>query len=1019
MNNSESEYEKVIIERAKQQGFQYIESDKMYKLRKGNLLETIIIDHLKEFLIRSGNLDNEMISIVIRQLRDLRGQELIQANQLFQKYLSEGIKVFDKIKEKYITVRLFDEKNNILAITNQYVMVSAHPDYEKQKPDMVLYMNGLPISVIELKSPTLESENTLEKAYRQIDNYKLYLPNLFVYNVFNIISDGNITKVGSLTASLSRFQNWRGSDFNSPESYLYKDLLKEEVFIDVMKNYSFYKEANPAIKIIAGYHQYYGVKGMIESVLNAMETDKKGGLFWHTQGSGKSFSMMFFVKNFSQMKPGTTFIVITDRNDLDNQLFSTFKSSSKFIGQKIEQIDSIEELKIQLKNRQQDGVYFSTVQKFTEDVGQLINRENVVVISDEAHRSHNNINGSYEVDLDNMTYKKKYGNAKYLRDAFPQATFIGFTGTPIESDDKSTTSIFGDIVTEYKMNNAERDGVIVPINYESRKAQLQFDLTKLDELDLADQELNDELNAKSSLPGEIKKKINKQIKELRNFISDRDRIAGIVDDLIPHYESRQGLVKGKAMIVAINRHVALTYYQEILKKRPEWKNKMKLVVTNSNKQSDPSELIELAGSSQYRKQLASEFKNENSEFKIAIVVDMWLTGFDVPSLDTLYLDKPIKMHNLMQTIARTNRVYTNKKEGIVKETGLVVDYIGIWTKLGDALAFYSGNKNKNAIIALHDLPQLKDDYLKQLKLIWNNYGLKNLNVDYVKAANDGPYMFNTVDAITSTIYEKKAQNLFVEASKVVSKWVKTVISILKPDEVMQFQLLISARLRLIKIAMDDIDFIGHRNKMLGKLEEAIRYEKTVVIDKVNNSSINLNDILRYVDTIAKDNKALSAMEKKSAIHVLIEEVAKTNMIRAGKLSDELNQLLNKYDSSHITLDELINGLIFIKDEIAIALKDGEEDGLTQQERAFLDIISKPIEQSDYDKEKIKNILDELLVIINNDKLVNKQWAFNSTLVRKTKAHLKKLLRNYNYPPKQREKAQADIIEQIMKTLANR
>ena len=1011
---NESEYEKTVIEYAEAQGFEHMESDKVYTLRRGSLVEVLLRDHLEEFLQKNKELSQDMISEVIRKVSDLKSNGSIEeSNRIFQKYITEGVKVRDKKKQRDITVRLFEKGKNKLVVTNQFLMASNSPKYKNQKPDVILYINGMPISVIELKNPTDERDDTLERAYRQIENYKLYLPSLFVYNIFNIISDGNISKVGSLTASLARYQNWRGSDFNSPESSLFKDLLKEETILKLAENYSFYKEGNPAVKIIAGYHQFYGVQAMIDSVENAMIGDKKGGLFWHTQGSGKSFSMMFFVKNLAKIKPGTTFVVVTDRNDLDNQLFSTFKSSSKFIGQKIEQINSIKELKEEIAGRKQDGVYFSTVQKFTEEIGELIDRDNMIVISDEAHRSHNNVDGKYEIDLENSQYIKKYGSAKYLRDAFPNATFLGFTGTPIETDDRSTSSIFGNIVSEYKMTNAENDGVIVPINYESRQAKLQFDQEKLRELDEEDEKFGDLVMSKSILPTEVKKKRNKFLKELKHFVGDKDRIEGIVQDLVKHYESRCNMIKGKAMIVALNRHVALEYYEQIIRIRPEWKNKVKLVVTTNGQHDDPR-LQELGGSSQDRKKRAIEFKDENSEFKIAIVVDMWLTGFDVPALDTLYLDKPIKMHNLMQTIARTNRVYSNKKEGIIKTSGLIVDYIGIWNKLGEALAFYSGNAEQDEIVALHDLQMLKKDYIKHLLIIWNNYGLDKLGIDTSEASKGGAYMFDAVDSISNTILKNKKQNEFVTGTKTVSKWIKNVVSILEPEEVMLFQLLISARLRMIKLSMDDIDFIGHKDRMLDKLEDAIKYEKTIIIDKVNDNQISLRDILKFVELHSDKNEELNAQEKKSAVRTLIKEVGRINIIKASKLSDELHKLMSKYDSSHITIEELIHGLVMIAQQANETIQENSRDSLTAEQKAFFEILINPIEQNDFDKEQIEKILEELLVIINNDKLVNKQWAFNETLIKKTKGHLKKLLKKYGYPPEKSGITKNKIVDQIMK-----
>ncbi|MCR8613058.1 MAG: HsdR family type I site-specific deoxyribonuclease [Mycoplasma sp.] len=1012
MNLNESEYEKRIISFAVDNGFKYIPFDELFSLRNGDFSEVIIESHFKDFILDNNDLTNDMLNDVIRKIKDLKGSELINANMQFQKYLTEGIKVWDKRKERNVTIFLFKKTGNNFVVTNQFKMKTTHVEYDNQIPDVVLYMNGLPISVIELKSPINEEDNILEKAYQQIENYKIYLKDLFIYNVFNIISDGNISKVGSLTSSYARYQNWRGEKFDSPESYLFKDLLKEEVLIEVITNYSFYEESEKMTKIISGYHQFYGVKKALISVDKAMRGNKKGGIFWHTQGSGKSFSMMFFVKNFSKLHLGTTFVVITDRNNLDNQLYKTFKKNSNFIGQKLKQIDSIETLRNELKNIKQDGVYFTTIQKFNDTVGELINRDDVIIISDEAHRSHNNINGKYVVNLKEQKSKLKYGSAKRLRDAFPKATFIGFTGTPIESIDKSTTAIFGDIITEYKMPDAERDGVIVPINYESRKAVLKFDSRALSLLDEIDANITDELNSSSNLPTEMKKKFNKSWKKLKNFIGDPDRIKGVVKDLIQHYNSRKDLVAGKAMIVALDRHIALSYYKEIIKQKPEWKNIVKLIVT-TNAQNDDSELIEATGSSSDRKKFAIEFKKASSKFKIAIVVDMWLTGFDVPSLDTLYLDKPIKMHNLMQAIARTNRVYSNKKENVEKEAGLVVDYIGIWSKLGEALAFYSGEKSSDNIISLHDLNSLKEDYLKNIKIIQNNYEIDNLKIDYNLASTNGEYAFNAIDIISENIIKQRIQSDFVNVTKTVSKMLKKIISVLSQSEIMEFQLLISARIRLIKLEMDNIDFVNKNKKVLEKIQDTIKYEKTVVVNEVNNTQISLSSILKFIQKKEDKNIELSAKEKASAIRLLIKEVKKINLIKASKLSKDLKRLLDKYDSSHITREELEAGFKLLSDKSNDILTKQEHDEFTNEERGFYDILKDPIKQTNFDKDKIELIFRDLLKVINDDNLVNKQWAFSNTMRKKTRGHLKIMLRKYNYPPKEADYAREKIIDQIV------
>ena len=1011
---NESEYEKWIIENAIKIGWRYLDFQDVFVLRDGKLNEVILRKELISFLKTSQKLKDSQISYVLRKLKDLYGSSLEESNKLFCEYFIEGIKIYDDIAKKSITVKIHKEDFNSFIITNQLRVSSTHPDYKNQIPDVVLYLNGLPVVVMELKRPSNNDMDGLEKAYNQIQNYKTHIKKLFVFNLFNIISDGDLSKIGSLTASLGRHLNWRGENFQSVSTKIFSDLMKPNVFIELANNYTFYvKNGKKLNKIIAGYHQYYGVKSSLKSISKAIETNKKGGVFWHTQGSGKSYSMIFLVKNLSHKKIGTTFIVVTDRKDLDEQLYKNFGLAKDYVRQKIHKIRTIKELKTEIAGRKQNGVFFTTIQKFTEDVGELITRENVVVISDEAHRSQNNIQGRYIVDIQKQTYGKKFGSAKFLRTAFPNATFIGFTGTPIEKNDVSTRAIFGQFVSQYTMKDAENDGVVVEINYEPRKPELHLNHKNLKILDEKNLEIQKILKTTSSLPNEVQKKINKEIKRLENIIGDSDRIKGICIDIISHYKKRKNLVAGKAMIVALNRKIALSYYKTIIKLDPSFKDKVKLICT-TNPQSDDWEIKELVGSKIERSRRAIDFKNANSNFKIAIVVDMWLTGFDIPPLDTLYLDKPLKMHNLMQAIARTNRVYTDKEKRIVKESSLIVDYIGIWGKLCEALAFYS-NKQKNEVDANQNLKNYSKEAIKKLDLVYKNFEIDKLKINFDNCLNNQGYAFNSVEKIANLVLEKKRQIEFVDASRILSKILKKVISKIDEKQRIKFALLLSARQKLIKLALDEIDFIKIKKELLLGIDNAIDYTKTIALSKIQSQVVKLSDMRKFLD-ISMKNKKMNDLElKQNAIVIkhIIAEIKKISIEKASKLSNDLKKMMNQYDKNFISSKELQDGLIFLKLESDKALNSKESDGLTNEERNFYEILEKPIMQTNYDRSNIKKIMTELVKIVNDDNLVNRQWMFNPILKRKTRNRLRMLLKKYNYPPKDIEITRDKVIEIII------
>ena len=733
---SESQIEDFAIELLKQQGYDYlfgadIAPDGKNPLRK-SFEDVILFDRLKTAIKRiNPDLPEVAVEDAIKELSQIHTPDLIANNEIFHRMLTEGIKVSytkDGI-EKGDIVWLIDFKNpqnNDFLVVNQFTVIENNIN---KRPDIVIFINGLPLVVMELKNPADENA-TLKSAYNQLQTYKQTIPSLFTYNEILIISDGLEAKMGSLSAGYDRFMAWKSVDGKKEASHLVsqletliKGLLNKETLIDYIRFFILFDKSKKedekgqtiiqTTKKIAAYHQYYAVNKAIKSTLRAIgknkilttlkqppsnyglpdvknqpEGDKKAGVVWHTQGSGKSLSMLFYSGKIIQTINNPTIVVITDRNDLDDQLFETFASAKQILRQEPVQAQSREHLKELLKV-DSGGVVFTTIQKFSPEEGNvyetLSERDNIIVIVDEAHRTQYGL----KAKVDKETGEIKYGFAKYLRDALPNATYIAFTGTPIEKTDRNTPAVFGNYIDIYDIANAVEDGATVPIYYESRLVKINL----TEEGKKLIKEYEEELDEKGL--SEIEKVRTKWAK-LEALIGAKPRIKEIAQDIVNHFEKRLEVMDGKGMIVVMSRRIAVNLYNEIINLRPDWhsedlkKGKIKVVMTTSS--SDEPEIAKFYLTKEQRKILADRFKDPEDELKLVIVVDMWLTGFDVPCLHTMYIDKPMKGHTLMQAIARVNRVYKDKTGG------LIVDYIGIASDLKEALSFYaeSGGKGEPA-----------------------------------------------------------------------------------------------------------------------------------------------------------------------------------------------------------------------------------------------------------------------------------------------------------------------------------
>ena len=713
----ESEIEKLALECLEKEGFKPlfgpdIAPDESNSLR-ASYEKVLLKDKLREAIDRlNPDIPAEAREEAFRQICRIPSNHLIEDNEIFHQMLTKGVNViFQKGHERRGDfVKLIDFKNpenNEYQAINQFTVIE---NQHNHRPDVVLFVNGLPLVVIELKNPVDENA-TIQSAFKQLQTYKTFIPSLFVYNSLLIVSNGLKAKAGSLSAEWDRFTAWKSIDGKKEESRhisqletLTKSLLNKKTLLNLIYHFTVFEKTKKShkgmthietVKKLAACHQYHATNKAMESVIKASSESgsRKGGVIWHTQGSGKSLTMVFVAGKIVKELNNPTIVVITDRNDLDNQLFGTFAASKTLLGQSPVQAKNREHLKELLKVVS-GGVVFTTIQKFHPEDGniyeQLSERKNIVVIADEAHRTQYGFKAKTidEKDKDGNLIGKKtvYGFAKYMRDALPNATYLGFTGTPVEGTDKNTPAVFGHYVDIYDIAQAVADKTTVPISYESRLAKVELSEEGKKLVEELDQELEKEGLSETQ-------KTKAKATQLEALIGNGDRIKHIARDIVTHFEQRQSVFKGKGLIVAMSRRIAVILYDEIIKLRPEWhhddldKGKIKIVMTTSS--SDGPELFKHHTTKEQRYRLAEErMKAPDNDLSLAIVVDMWLTGFDVPCLHTLYIDKPMKGHNLMQAIARVNRVYKDKPGG------LVVDYLGIASDLKKALSFYSASGGK-------------------------------------------------------------------------------------------------------------------------------------------------------------------------------------------------------------------------------------------------------------------------------------------------------------------------------------
>jgi type I restriction enzyme R subunit len=946
---------------------------------------------------------DDQINDAIKTIKNLTHSNVVEDNKEFTKYLLQGVPVEVKTNTGYLykNVKLIDFdniNNNHFQAINQFTII----EFEQKRPDIIIFINGIPLVVVELKTATNEDVK-LEDAYLQLHKYKeISIPTLFRYNQFLVISDGVTAKAGTITSPYSRFSDWKkveNTDIiteNMPtHETLFNGMFKKDRLLDIIGNFILYSNDS---KILAQYHQYFGVKKAIVSTVTTGVKTGKAGIVWHTQGSGKSFSMVFYSGNMIKLLDNPTLLVVTDRNDLDNQLYETFYKCSDYLKQKPVQADSRSDLKELLKDRVAGGIFFTTLQKFEEESGLFSDRDDIIVLVDEAHRSHYGLEATMKLNLETMQAEEKYGNAKFLHDALPNAIYIGFTGTPVETKDKSTSAIFGEVIDTYDMTQAILDGSTVPITYESRMARVGLNQKILDEIDNY-YAFVEETGAADEVALNKSKQMMARISQV---IEDPDRLELIVKDIINHYEERKNMTADHVMVVAYSRKSAFIMYKKFIELRPDYKDVVNMIITPSNKDSE--EMQKAIGTKGDKKELERKFKSEdpNEKFKIAIVVDMWLTGFDVPQLGTMYIDKPMKAHNLMQAIARVNRVYKDKSGG------LIVDYIGLKGWLLDALKTYT-TRDQNKIVDNEELVNALLDKLEIIDNMFNEFDYSNFN----DLDNTGKYglirdgankMLATEDSKKRFMkHAQDVKNLYTLCNGIVNNKVKE-----------KCLYIISVKSFISKITNTGKLDVSEINKTVGKmLEESITEDELINLGELTrgNSLELLSDTMLSKLRAMKD-KNVAAEVLSRAIKTSIGDIGRVNLTLQEKFSTKFNKIVDMYNerTDIADIEKIIEEMINLKKEIEEELASGNEYNLSPEEKAFFDALGADSEVKELmQDETLVEIAKELVELINENLTLD---AFKREDARaRIRSNIRRLLIKYNYPPVKREGAVDKVIRQ--------
>lgn len=1033
----ESEIEVMAIEELIELGYNYVAGPDVapdsLDAERNSYSDVILSGRLRTALERiNPSIPSFVIDDAVTKLHRYNNLSLISDNENFHNLFVNGIPVEyrkgNEIIGDYVKIcDLANPLNNDFLVINQFTIIENNIN---KRPDVILFINGIPIVVLELKNPADENA-TVKKAYDQIQTYKSTIPSLFAYNGICVVSDGLEAKVGSLTASFSRYSSWKtknglndASKYDDELTTLIRGMLNKETLIDYISNFITFEKSKSqdkntkttiieTIKKIAAYHQYYAVNKGVQKTIEATDINgnKKAGVVWHTQGAGKSLSMVFYTGKLVQKLNNPTIVVITDRNDLDDQLFDTFSGNTDILRQPPQQAENCEQLKELLKVSS-GGIIFTTIHKFMPDddasmYETLSERNNIVVIADEAHRTQYGFDAKLREIRDEQKnvvgHRVTFGFAKYMRDALPKATYIGFTGTPVEKSDANTPAVFGDYIDIYDISQAVEDKITVPIFYESRltKVNLTEEGRKLVE------QFDNDLSDDSELNGAQKAKL--KWAKLEAIVGNKERLANLAKDMVSHYESRQDVFEGKAMVVAMSRRIAVDLYTEIIKLRPEWhsddldKGTIKVVMTVSS--SDDLGMQKHRTTKQQRKELAQRMRDVNDPLRIVIVRDMWLTGFDVPSLHTMYVDKSMKDHNLMQAIARVNRVFKDKPGG------LIVDYIGIGTSLKNALGFYaeSGGKGMPA-----ETQQKAVDFLiEKLEVIRNI--LKGFDYKEFFTAQTKDKLSIILRAEDYVIGLENGKSRFIKEVTLLSK----AYALSKPhkvtvdnaEEIAFFQ---AVKARLTKFETEGNEGENNYESVIKNIIDDALYSDKVIdifdaagIEKPDLSVLS-EEFLQEIQGMKYKNVAIELLKKLLNDEIKIR--TRHNITKSKSLMEMLSGALKRYQGNLLTTSEIIEELIRIAREISAADKRGVDLGLDTDELAFYDAL----ETNDsavtvLGDHQLREIAREIASKIKKNATID--WSIKESVRARLMVLVRRTLNKYGYPPDKQEKAINTVMKQ--------
>jgi type I restriction enzyme R subunit len=996
MPYTEANFENAVIELFQDTlGYNYVYGPDLER----DYSEVLYLDELIPALSRiNPKLPEVALNEALFKLKNFEGGSLLKRNTLFMNYLQNGITVnyYDQDEQKAALVQLIDYENikdNFFTVANQWTIT----ENSEKRPDVLVFVNGLPLVVFELKSPSRE-ETDASEAFLQLRNYMKEIPSLFVYNAFLVMSDLATSKAGTITAGEDRFMEWKTKDGSYENTQFAQfDTFIEGIFdqkrlLNIIKNFiCFSGEA----KILGAYHQYFAVCKAVKSTASATETDGKGGVFWHTQGSGKSLSMVFYTHLLQEVLNSPTIVVLTDRNDLDDQLFGQFAKCSDFLRQSPQQAENRQHLKELLAGRQANGIIFTTAQKFEESEEELSKRRNIVVMADEAHRSQFI---DERVDTKSGKIQKSFG--LIIRESLPNATYIGFTGTPISSKDRSTMEVFGNYIDIYDMTQAVEDGATRPVYYESRVIHLNLDENILQKIDREYDRVAEE--AETYLVEKSKKELGK----MESILGAEQTIDALCRDIVKHYEeNRQFELTGKAMIVAYSRAIAMHIFEKLLELRPEWQERVGVVMTESNK--DPEPWREIIGNKRRRDQLAKKFKDDHDPMKIAIVVDMWLTGFDVPSLATMYVYKPMQGHNLMQAIARVNRVYKDK------EGGLVVDYVGIASALKQAMNDYTNRDKSNygeTNIARTALPK----FIEKLEVCRDLFHSFDYSIFMDQAASDlarAKIISGGVNFL-SAVEKEKSKETFIKEAMLLRQALSLCRSLVDPKQ--RFE---AAYFEAIRTLLTRISGPGKKlslkeiNERINELLKAsIKSDGVINLFSDIDTGFSLFDP-KFLDEIAKMKERNIAVEILKKL--LAEQVSlyrRTNLVKSEKFSELLSRAMKAYLNGMLSNEEVIEELMKMAKEMANAHAEGDALGLSLEEQAFYDAITRPEAIKDfYTNEELVSLTHELTELLRKNRTID--WQKKESARAGMRRMVKKLLKKYKYPPEGLDDAIATVIGQ--------